>query len=156
MVASLDRSIGRLRVKLDQLGIAHNTVVLLAGDNGGLDNEGRPTENAPLRAGKGTAYEGGVRTPTIAYWPGVTPRGSVSNEPVITMDLYATVLDIAGIELDAEYAKQVDGLSLTPILRDPAASSDARRSTGTTRTTTTLGRHRIRRSGRRLAAGRVL
>ncbi len=117
MVASLDTSIGKLRVKLDELGIAHNTVILLAGDNGGLDREGRPTENEPLREGKGSAYEGGVRTPTIAYWPGVTRGDAVSDEPVITMDLYATVLDIAGIEPDPD----VDGVSLTPILRDPAA-----------------------------------
>ena len=117
MVASLDTSIGRLRVKLDELGIAHNTVILLAGDNGGLDRNGRPTENAPLREGKGSVYEGGVRTPTIAYWPGVTPRGSVSDEPVITMDLYPTVLEIAGVEAD----RQVDGVSLAPILREPAA-----------------------------------
>jgi arylsulfatase A-like enzyme len=117
MVASLDASVGRLRVKLDELGIADNTVILLAGDNGGLDRQGRPTENAPLREGKGSAYEGGVRTPTIAYWPGVTPRGAVSNEPVITMDLYPTVMEIAGVRSD----QQVDGVSLAPLLRDPAA-----------------------------------
>jgi arylsulfatase A-like enzyme len=93
-------------------------VILLAGDNGGLDNgQGRPTENAPLRAGKGTAYEGGVRTPTIAYWPGVTEPGSTSDEPVITMDFYPTVLDIAGVQSD----QQVDGVSLKPILQDPSA-----------------------------------
>jgi arylsulfatase A-like enzyme len=122
MVASLDRAVGRLRVHLDQLGIAHNTVILLAGDNGGLDGNGRPTDNAPLRAGKGTAYEGGVRTPTFAYWPGVTKPGSATNEPVITMDLYSTVLDIADVELDPAYAAQVDGLSLVPLLRDPTAT----------------------------------
>ena len=121
MVESVDRSIGRLRVKLDELGVAHNTVILLTGDNGGLDQDGRPTDNAPLRAGKGTAYEGGVRVPTIAYWPGVTPAGSISNEPVITMDLYSTVLDIADVTLEPGYATQVDGLSLVPILRDPSA-----------------------------------
>lgn len=121
MVASLDRSVGRVRVKLDELGVSHNTVILLAGDNGGLDGDGRPTDNAPLRAGKGTAYEGGVRTPTFAYWPDVTRPGSISNEPVITMDLYSTALDIAGVELGADYAKQVDGISLVPLLRDPSA-----------------------------------
>ncbi|MCB1021688.1 MAG: sulfatase [Acidobacteria bacterium] len=121
MVASVDRAIGLLRVKLDQLGIAHNTVILIAGDNGGLDGKGYPTDNAPLREGKGTAYEGGVRVPTMALWPGVTQAGSVSSQPVITMDLYSTVLDIAGVELPAEEAAEVDGLSLVPLLRDPSA-----------------------------------
>ena len=124
MVASLDESIGRLRAKLQELGVADNTVILLAGDNGGLDQNGagRPTENAPLREGKGSAYEGGVRTPTIIHWPGVTQAGAVSAEPVITVDLYPTVLEIAGAQGDPEHNAQVDGVSLTPLLRDPRAS----------------------------------
>jgi len=131
MLASLDDSIGQVRRKLEELGVADHTVILLAGDNGGLDNGGqqdpaggRPTENSPLRAGKGSAYEGGVRTPTIVYWPGVTQPGSISPEPVITIDLYPTVLEIAGAEGDPQHNAEVDGRSLVPLLRDPSATLD--------------------------------
>ena len=127
MLAALDRSVGRVRDKLAELGLADETVIVFTGDNGGLDRKGRdgrmgnPTENEPLRAGKGSAYEGGVRTPTIYYWPGVTPAGAVSAEPVITVDIYPTVLAIAGVPGDAEHNKLVDGASLAGLLRDPEA-----------------------------------
>ncbi len=128
MTASLDRSVGRLRARLDELGISDNTVIIFTGDNGGLDREGpdgrmgNPTENHPLRAGKGSAYEGGVRTPAIYYWPGVTKAGTVSAEPVIAVDIYPTVLDIAGVDGDSSHNGNVDGISLAPILRDSSAS----------------------------------
>ncbi len=124
MLTAVDRSVGRIRARLKELGIADNTVIFLTGDNGGLDRHdtGRPTENAPLRDGKGSAYEGGVRVPGIVYWPGVTKPASVSDEPIITVDYYPTVLDILGIAGDPEYNKKVDGVSLTPLLRDPSAT----------------------------------
>lgn len=125
MLAALDRSVGRLRERLDELGIAERTVIVFTGDNGGLDRKGRdgrmgnPTENDPLRAGKGSAYEGGVRTPTIYYWPDVTPSGTVSDTPVITVDIYPTVLEIAGVAGDADHNQRVDGASLAALLRNP-------------------------------------
>ncbi len=130
MLAALDRSVGRVRGKLDELGIAEDTVIVFTGDNGGLDRQGRdgrmgnPTENAPLRSGKGSAYEGGVRTPTMYYWPGVTPAGAVSDVPVITVDIYPTVLEIAGVSGNAAHNESVDGVSLAGLLRDPASSLD--------------------------------
>ncbi|MBI1356677.1 MAG: sulfatase-like hydrolase/transferase [Acidobacteria bacterium] len=126
MLASLDESVGKLRAQLERMGVADRTVILLAGDNGGLDQKGtgRPTENSPLREGKGSAYEGGVRVPTVIHWPGVTQPGALSQEPVITVDLYPTVLDIAGVEGDPAHNAEVDGVSLTPLLRDPSASLD--------------------------------
>ncbi len=130
MLAALDRSVGRMRAKLDELGIAENTVIVFTGDNGGLDRKGPdgrmgdPTENDPLRAGKGSAYEGGVRTPTIYYWPGVTPAGTASDVPVITVDIYPTLLEIAGATGDSEHNATVDGVSLTGLLRDPARGLD--------------------------------
>lgn len=130
MLAALDRSVGRVRHKLDELGIAEDTVIVFTGDNGGLDRKGRdgrmgyPTENAPLRSGKGSAYEGGVRTPTMYYWPGVTPSGAASDEPVITVDIYPTVLEIAGVSGDAAHNELVDGVSLAGLLRDPASGLD--------------------------------
>ena len=130
MLAALDRSVGRVRDKLSELGIAENTVIVFTGDNGGLDREGPdgrmgdPTENAPLRAGKGSAYEGGVRTPTIYYWPGVTPAGETSDVPVITVDIYPTVLEIAGVPGDPVHNESVDGVSLAGLLRDAASGLD--------------------------------
>ena len=127
MLAALDRSVGRVRAKLAELGLAENTVIVFTGDNGGLDRSGpdgrmgNPTENEPLRAGKGSPYEGGVRTPTIYLWPNVTPSGVVSDEPVITVDIYPTVLEIAGVSGDPAHNELVDGLSLAGILRDPNA-----------------------------------
>lgn len=123
MVASVDRSVGRLRAHLEELGIADRTVILMTGDNGGLDRHGSgdPTENAPVRDGKGSAYEGGVRVPWIAFWPGVTEPGSTSAEPVISMDAYPTLLEIAGVEGDAAHNAEVDGVSLVPVLKDPSA-----------------------------------
>ena len=127
MLAALDRSVGRVRAQLDKLGIADETVIVLTGDNGGLDREGPdgrmgdPTENDPLRAGKGSPYEGGVRTPTIYSWPGVTASGTVSDEPVITVDVYPTILEIAGVAGSPAHNELVDGVSLAGILRDPAA-----------------------------------
>lgn len=124
MLAAVDRSVGRIRARLEALGIADNTVILLTGDNGGLDRNGtgHPTENMPLREGKGSAYEGGVRVPGIAYWPGVTQAGSISDEPITTVDYYPTVLEIVGAAGDADHNSRVDGVSLTPLLRDPSAS----------------------------------
>ncbi len=125
MLAALDRSVGRLRERLEELGIAERTVIVFTGDNGGLDRKGpdgrmgNPTENDPLRAGKGSPYEGGVRTPTIYYWPGVTPSGAVSDTPVITVDVYPTVLEIAGVAGDSDHNQRVDGVSLAALLRNP-------------------------------------
>jgi arylsulfatase A-like enzyme len=110
MIESLDESVGRLMASLTKLGIADRTAILLTSDNGGLT---RSTSNAPLREGKGTVYEGGVRVPLIVKWPGVTKPGSVSNTPVIGMDLHPTVAAMAGVNRE----RGLDGLSLAPLLK---------------------------------------
>ncbi len=121
MLAALDRSIGRVRAKLEELGSAENTVIIMTGDNGGLDRHGsgRPTENKPIRDGKGSVYEGGVRVPGMIYWPGLTRAGSSSDVPIITVDYYPTILDAAGV--DVAPGQVLDGESLVPLLRDPTA-----------------------------------
>ena len=121
MVQSVDDSVGRILAKLRELGIDDRTVICLTGDNGGLDRQGRPTENAPLRAGKGSAYEGGVRVPGIVRWPGVTPKGKVCSTPIQSIDFYPTILSIAAVEGDEAHNANVDGVDLSPILRDPTA-----------------------------------
>ncbi len=121
MVRSLDESVGRLMAHLDELGISDNTVIFITGDNGGLiNNPGNPkriTTNKPLRNGKGSIYDGGVRVPGIIKWPGVTRAGTVSEEPIISMDYYPTILEIAGVTGDAKHNRNVDGKSLVPLLR---------------------------------------
>ncbi|MEK6237022.1 MAG: sulfatase, partial [Planctomycetales bacterium] len=121
MMHSVDESVGRITRKLDELGIADRTVIFFTGDNGGLDRKGNPTDNAPLRAGKGSAYEGGVRVPTIVKWPGETKPGSVCPEPVISVDYYPTILEMAGIQGDAKHNANVDGMSIVPLLKDSGA-----------------------------------
>ncbi len=112
MIDSMDQTVGRIRDTLQELGIAEHTIILFTSDNGGRI----PTSsNAPLRAGKGSCYEGGVRVPQIIYWPGVTQAGSESATPVITMDLFPTVMDMLGMADAGKTA--VDGVSLVPLLR---------------------------------------
>ena len=126
MVQSLDQSVGRILQGLERHGIADRTVVIFTSDNGGLTQRyGKHdgfTENLPLRRGKGSAYEGGVRVPAIAYWPGVTKPGTVCDEPVVTIDYYPTILQIAKASGDARHNESVDGVSLVPLLRDCTAT----------------------------------
>jgi arylsulfatase A-like enzyme len=111
----IDQGLALITKKLQELGLADNTIIVFTSDNGG---EVRVTSNAPLRGGKSTLYEGGVRVPLLVRWPGVTPAaGATCNTPVITMDLFATVLEAAGAKADA--GQPVDGLSLVPLLKDP-------------------------------------
>ncbi len=115
MVHAMDEAVGRVLGKLDELGLAENTVVFFFSDNGGLaTSEGHPTSNLPLRAGKGWLYEGGIREPCLVRWPGVTPPGSVCHRAVCSIDFYPTILEIAGVEPDPEH--RVDGVSLVPLL----------------------------------------
>jgi arylsulfatase A-like enzyme len=125
MVESLDRSVGRVLAKLDELDVAGNTVVFFTSDNGGLStSEGSPTSNLPLRGGKGWVYEGGIREPLLIRWPGVTGPGSTCNVPVISTDFYPTMLQIAG--LPARPEQHQDGVSLVPLLRGEAALPEDR------------------------------
>jgi len=120
MIAAVDDSVGRILAKLDDLKLAGDTVVFFFSDNGGLSTlRGMgPTCNLPLRAGKGWLYEGGVREPMIIRAPGVTKPGSVCNAPVVSMDFFPTMLELA--DLPAMPEKHVDGMSLVPLLRGDA------------------------------------
>ena len=116
MVESLDHSIGRVLDKLKQLNLERNTIVIFTSDNGGLStSEGAPTSNAPLRAGKGWLYEGGIREPLLIKWPGVIARGALCDTPVISPDFYPTILEMAGLPLRPQQRR--DGLSLMPLLK---------------------------------------
>jgi arylsulfatase A-like enzyme len=121
MVQSVDDSVGRIVTKLKEMGLSENTVIFFTGDNGGLKLR-NITNNVPLRAGKGSSYEGGVRVPTFAVWPGVTKPASECAEPVITCDFYPTIMEIAGAKGVAKHNKDVDGKSLVGLLKDPSAT----------------------------------
>ncbi|MFB3826469.1 MAG: sulfatase [Bryobacteraceae bacterium] len=120
MVEGMDDSMGRILAKLDELGIANDTVIFYLSDNGGLRYEGKSTapitSNAPLRAGKGHLYEGGIRVPTIVRWPGKLPAGVVNDTPVCSVDLLPTIAEMTGAKRGV-----VDGVSLTPALRKGGA-----------------------------------
>ncbi|MGH9673261.1 MAG: sulfatase [Bryobacteraceae bacterium] len=120
MVHSLDENIGRVLAKLDERGLARDTVVLFTSDNGGYIgrfNGDQVTTNEPLRSGKGSLYQGGIRVPLIVRWPGVTPAGAVCDEPVISNDFFPTIAAITGAKDHGGH----DGLSLMPLL-DKSAS----------------------------------
>ena len=113
MVEGLDQSVGATLAKLDELGLSDNTVVLFFSDNGGLSKNGAITSNVPLRGEKSTAWEGGVRVPLVVKWPGQTAKGHVIDEPVISVDFFPTILEMAG----SAPAPGIDGKSLVPLLQ---------------------------------------
>jgi arylsulfatase A-like enzyme len=119
-VESVDESVGRIMKKLEELKIGDRTVIVFTSDNGGLSVKEGPntpaTSNAPLRAGKGYLYEGGIREPLIVRWPGVTKPGRVCDVPVSSVDYYPTILEIAGVK--ARPQQVLDGVSLVPLLKE--------------------------------------
>jgi arylsulfatase A-like enzyme len=125
MIHSLDESVGRIVERLEKHSLTERSVILFASDNGGYVGayEGKTvTNNVPLRSGKGSLYEGGVRVPLIVYWPGVTPAGAVCREPVVSTDLYWTILDVTGCKVKEPAKGERDGQSLVPLLKDVKAS----------------------------------
>ena len=113
LLEGMDASLGKLLDLLEELGVADDTLVIFMADNGGLSVSGRlANANAPLRAGKGSCYEGGTREPLIVAWPGHVAPGSVSEEPVIIEDFYPTLLEAAGVPLptQAELAETPEGV----------------------------------------------
>lgn len=115
LVESVDDSTKQILETLDELDIADNTIVIFTSDNGGLDNGGSPTENAPLRSGKGYPYEGGIRVPFIVRWPGVVKPGTMSDAPVCSIDVFPTLVSAVGAKLPDDRA--IDGLDLRPHLQ---------------------------------------
>lgn len=120
MVESVDDALGTILDTLDRLGIRDRTAIFFTSDNGG---QAAITDMRPLRGGKGSAYEGGVRVPFIVSWPGVTVPGTTSDVPVITPDIPATILDLAGV--GPAPAQPLDGTSLAGVLRGGGLDRDA-------------------------------
>ena len=117
VLRGLDNSVGRVVAELNKLGIAGNTLLIFMSDNGGISKTGA-TSNLPLREGKGKLYEGGVRVPFIAYWPGKIQPNSFCDVPIGVEDIFPTVLSFVGQEKDLE-GLDLDGESILPLLKDP-------------------------------------
>lgn len=122
MIASVDESVGRVLRKLEELKLDQKTLVIFSSDNGGVGGyveagvkakEGI-TNNAPLRGGKGMLYEGGIRVPWIARWPGHVKPGTTCGEPILSVDLFPTLLELAGGKAEPGYP--LDGVSITRLL----------------------------------------
>jgi arylsulfatase A len=111
MIERMDRGIGQILDKLDELGLTENTVVIFFSDNGGLE---QLQDQAPLRGGKATIWEGGLKVPLAIRWPGVVKAGSRCPTPVISNDFLTTMLEIAGVK---RVPREVDGESLVPLLK---------------------------------------
>jgi len=110
LIEHLDDGIGRVITVLKQSGLSNNTLVIFTSDNGGQLGVG--ANNGPLRAGKQDMYEGGIRVPMCAVWPGKIKPGSKSNRVALTMDLFPTICEVA----DAAIAHKIDGRSILPTL----------------------------------------
>lgn len=122
MVEAMDQAVGKVLQQLEDSGVADNTVVFFTSDNGGLSTaEGSPTSNIPLRGGKGWIYEGGIREPWLVRFPGVTEPGSVSDEPICSIDLFPTVAAIA----NQQFEHDIDGVSLLPTLKGEPLEREA-------------------------------
>ncbi len=124
MIASVDESVGRVLKTLDDLKLSDNTIVVYTSDNGGvggyvregIKQSGDVTDNAPLRSGKGSLYEGGTRVPLIVRWPGTILPGATCDTATIHVDFYPTMLDLAGAPSPSH---TLDGESLVKLMRDP-------------------------------------
>ena len=122
MIASLDESVGRVIALLDELRLSENTLLIFSSDNGGVGGYAREgisgaggiTDNAPLRGGKGMLYDGGIRVPYIFRWPSRIAPGSVCDQPICSVDLYPTLLEVAGARAPADHP--LDGVSYLPLL----------------------------------------
>ncbi|MEM6473290.1 MAG: sulfatase [Planctomycetota bacterium] len=127
MVEAMDQAVGKVLDQIEASGLKDQTIVVFTSDNGGLStSEGLPTSNLPLRGGKGWVYEGGIREPWIIRYPGVTSPGSVSSEPICSIDVVPTIASVVGVDLERENPSRiVDGVDLRPALEGKTLGRDA-------------------------------
>jgi arylsulfatase A-like enzyme len=118
MCAAMDEAVGQVVAALEEKGLKKNTLIIFSSDNGG-PSPGRITDNGPLRAGKGTLYEGGIRVCAFASWPGRIPAGKIK-EPIHAVDWFPTLVKLAGGKLEQKLP--LDGLDIWPVLTQGAKS----------------------------------
>ncbi len=110
MTLALDRAVGVLLDALEKQALTGNTLVVFVNDNGGASGH----DNAPLRGQKGNTWEGGIRVPFAMQWPSVLPKGAVFDHPVISLDIFPTLMVAAGV--GSSPGKALDGVNLVPFL----------------------------------------
>lgn len=130
LIEGMDKSLGDILDFVDKKGIKNNTVILVLSDNGGLAltpprGGTHLTHNAPLRAGKGSVYEGGIRIPFIVRYPALIKASGTSHKPVIVEDVFPTILELAGVR-NYKTIQQVDGKTFVPALKDPSITDTSR------------------------------
>ena len=130
MVASMDKSLGDIMKYLTAKNIAKNTIIIFMSDNGGLSLSGARGKNAhvqnlPLRAGKGSLYEGGIRVPMIVKWPEFAKANTSNNQYVIAEDFFPSILEMAGVS-NTKTIQRVDGKSFVPLLKNNKLSDTNR------------------------------
>ena len=118
MIEAVDRGVGEIMQTLKDLGLEENTLVIFTSDNGGYihyaNNFHNISSNGPLKGQKGQVYEGGHRVPGIAYWPDKIKAGTITDETVLTMDMYPTFASLAGAKIPEN--KKLDGVDILPLL----------------------------------------
>ena len=122
MCEGMDKSLGDLVAYLKERDVFDNTIIVFMSDNGGnsenLTKGGvRHTQNSPLREGKASCYEAGIRVPMVVYWRGKVAAGTRINTPVVAEDLYPTILEMAGVD-SYQSVQQIDGQSIVRLLTD--------------------------------------
>jgi len=116
LIENMDSAVGRVLKKLDELGLADDTIVVMTGDNGGVvSGDSYSSSELPLRGGKGRQWEGGTRVPYYIKAPGVTRPASTCDTPVSGIDFFPTLLQLAGVT--AKPKQVIDGVSLVPLLK---------------------------------------
>lgn len=129
MVEGMDKSLGDIMNYLDDKGLEENTIILFMSDNGGLSAVARGgekhTHNGPLASGKGSVYEGGIREPMLAKWPGRIKPNTISENYLIIEDFYPTILEMAGIE-NPDIVQTIDGHSFLPHLSEEKSNTHNR------------------------------
>jgi arylsulfatase A-like enzyme len=124
MVESVDDAMGRLLATLEELDLRENTLIIFTSDNGGLDREGNPTDNAPLRSGKGYPYEGGIRVPLLVSWPGSIPAQKLSERLVSSVDYLPTLSELTNQPVLE--GRSIDGTSLLTHLQSGGQAEQQR------------------------------
>jgi arylsulfatase A-like enzyme len=124
MQAGLDVAVGKVLDAIKEKGIEKNTVVFFLSDNGGPTQQ-TTSSNKPLRGVKGQMYEGGIRVPFMVQWQGKVKPGTVVNDPCFSLDIFPTVLEIAGVSKEDKKEK-LDGRSLMPVLQGSQSAKSPR------------------------------
>lgn len=130
LIEGMDKSLGDIMDFIKKKNVEKNTIIIFMSDNGGLSlapprGGTAHTQNLPLKSGKGSVYEGGIREPMIVKWPGVAKAASTTAQYVIIEDFFPTILEIAGVH-HHKTVQQVDGKSFVPVLKNPAYTDTSR------------------------------